>query len=436
MRIFSLLTAALVMAGLYLIVFERQAVLRFARGEAAIEVSPQPRTQPAAADTTAEDADNSPDAPPASGPASAPASLPAAESPAAESPAPVSVVALRSRARDIDSAVILRGRTEASRQVDVRSEITGLVMSAPRPKGSVVAAGDLLCELDPGTRIAERDEARARVPEMEARLAEAQARLEEAQINDRAASRLSQDGFASTTRVAATAAALESARAGVQAARAGLQSAQAGVAAASKQIERLQLKAPFAGLLESDTAELGSFLQPGSLCATVIQIDPIKLVGFAPEADIDRVTLGAPAQARLVSGDTVEGQVTFVSRSADETTRTFRVDVDVANPEGAISDGQTAEIVIASDGRRAHLLPQSALTLNDAGVIGVRSVDAESTARFLPAEVLRDTPQGVWIGGLPDAVDVIVVGQEYVIDGVPVAPHWRGDDATRPEPEG
>ncbi len=46
-------------------------------------------------------------------------------------------------------------------------------------------------------------------------------------------------------------------------------------------------------------------------------------------------------------------------------------------------------------------------------------------ARFMPVRLLRDTPDGVWVGGLPNEVDVIVVGQEYVIDGVRVAPTFR-----------
>ncbi|HAR53971.1 MAG TPA: efflux RND transporter periplasmic adaptor subunit, partial [Roseovarius nubinhibens] len=56
---------------------------------------------------------------------------------------------------------------------------------------------------------------------------------------------------------------LESAAAGIEAARAGIESAQAGIAAAQKEIDRLAITAPFAGLLETDTAERGSLLQPG-----------------------------------------------------------------------------------------------------------------------------------------------------------------------------
>jgi len=106
-------------------------------------------------------------------------------------------------------------------------------------------------------------------------------------------------------------------------------------------------------------------------------------------------------------------------------TRTFRVEIDVANPDLSIRDGQTAEILIASAGKQAHLLPQSALTLNDDGNLGLRLVGPDNVSKFMEVDLLRDTIEGVWLAGLPEEVAVIVVGQEYVNDGVEVAPTYR-----------
>lgn len=406
MRLFPILAAILVTALVYVFVFERD------RLTAAVTPSAPDRET---AGTTSQD--------------TAPEDV----------RAPVGVVALHSVAREIDSAVVLRGRTEADRQVEVRAETSGRVVSPPRPKGSFVEEGETLCRLDPGTRDAALAEARARrteaatrVPEAEARLAEARSRLAEAEINDNAAAKLSEGGFASEVRVAATAAAVSSAKAAVQSAQSGLESARSGieaaaaaVAAAEEEISRLDIRAPFAGLLESDSAELGSLLQPGALCATVIRLDPIVLVGFVPETEVARVTRGAAATGRLASGQEVAGTVTFLSRAADPQTRTFRVEIEVPNPDLALRDGQTAEIAIASDGADAHLLPQAALTLNDTGDLGVRLVGAGNMAAFAPVTLIRDTPEGVWLAGLPERADVIVIGQEYVTDGVAVAPTFR-----------
>ncbi len=379
MRLISIVTAVVVVAVLYLLVFQRDDLLSFSGQTDA----------PATAETVAD--------------------IP--QEPVAGS---IAVVAQQSAARMIDSAVILRGRTEAARQVDVRAETGGLVTSEPLRKGAKVAAGDLLCRIEPGTRGASLSEAQSRREE-------ALARLADAEINERAAERLSEDGFAAETRVTA-------ARAAVQAARAGVQSADAAIAGVEKDLERLEIRAPFEGLLETDTAEIGSLLQPGALCATVIQLDPMKMVGFAAETEVDRIEVGAQAAARLASGREVVGNVTFLSRSADPTTRTFRVEAEVDNADLSIRDGQTAEILIASDGAIAHLVPQSALTLNDEGRLGVRLVTAENVAAFAPVSVLRDTTEGIWVAGLDEQVSVIVVGQEFVTDGVPVTPSFRGAD--------
>jgi multidrug efflux system membrane fusion protein len=418
MRLFPVLTAIVVAAVLYLAVFERDRLLELA--------GRTPTENEAATLAGAVDGDGAN--------AEEPPAL-AAEAAAANR---VSVVAFESGARRIDDAVIVRGRTEAAREVDVMAETSGRIVSDPLRKGAFVEEGELLCSIAPGTRpatLAEARarlaEARARIPEAEARLEEAQARLEEAQINDRAASRLGEDGFASETRVAAARAALSSARAqletartGLESARSGVQSAAAAVGAAETEMERLTITAPFSGLLETDAAELGALMQPGAHCATVIQLDPIKLVGFIPETDVDKVAVGARAAARLISGREIGGEVTFLSRSADPQTRTFRVEVEVPNPDLAIRDGQTVEIAIEADGASAHLIPASALTLDDAGNLGLRTVVADpergEIAQFVPVQVVRDTARGVFVSGLPEVARVIVVGQEYVRDGVPV----------------
>ncbi|MEO0751808.1 MAG: efflux RND transporter periplasmic adaptor subunit [Pseudomonadota bacterium] len=433
MRLFPIIAAILVIALIYAFVFQRNEVTALL----------------AAPGTEAPDTDD------------------AALDEAQDAKDLVGVIVVNSVARVLDRAVEVRGQTEADREVQLRAETSGQVVSEPLRKGSFVEAGQLICELDPGVRqsllaeaqamLAESEarlpeadakvpEAQARVTEARARVTEAQSRLAEAKINANAAEKLSNNGFASTTRVAATEAAvrgaeaavvsaeaglkaaesgLESVAAGIEAARAGRQSAQALVDSAQKEISRLQITAPFAGLLESDSAELGSLLQDGSLCATVIQLNPIMLVGFVPETQVSLVDMGAMATGELASGETVEGEVVFISRSADPTTRTFRVEIEVPNEDLSLRDGQTAEIAIQAAGTGGHLLAPSALTLNDDGELGVRTVSAENIVEFHPVELLRDTPTGMWLSGLPDQVQVIVVGQEFVKAGVKVKPYLQ-----------
>lgn len=443
MRFFSLLAAVALAGIIYAFVLERERLLAFLPAPGGVAENGEQAARTAVTTDTANAG---------------------ADQDEAGEMAPMRVVAVHSKARRIDGTVLLRGATEADREANLRAETSGQIISKPIRKGSFVEAGQVLCEIDPASREvtlsemrARLREARSRVPEAEAqvpeaearveearaRVTEAEARLEEARINANAARSLVQDGFASQTRVANTAAAvrgaeaaivsaraqlraaesgLERVAAGIEAARAGVESARAAVAAAEAEIGRLTISAPFSGILENDTAELGNLLRPGDLCATVIQLDPIIMVGFVPETAVNRIRMGARAEARLGSDQSVEGEVTFISRAADETTRTFRVEIEVSNPDLRLRDGQTAEITIAAEGRLAHLLPQSALTLDDDGTMGVRIVVRGNAASFHPVKLLRDTPDGAWMSGLPDTADVIIIGQEYVTDGAPVAP--------------
>lgn len=303
----------------------------------------------------------------------------------------VSVVAIKSAAAPYSERLKLRGRTEADRNVEVKSEISGLVASPPLRKGAHVKSGETLCRIEQGERVAE--------------LTEAKARLSDAQANFEASSSLSKKGFSTEIRAIAMEAALEEARA--RALRAELN------------LSRLDIKAPFDGLLETDTAELGAFLQNGSTCATLIALDPIKFVAYAPERTVDSLVVGAPVVARLITGEEIEGEISFVSRSADRDTRTYLVEAKAPNPALTIRDGMTAELQVSLKTRQAHFIPLSSLTLNDDGELGVR-LAVDGAATFAPVEILRDEINGVWIAGLPTEVDLIVVGQEFVIDGAAV----------------
>lgn len=310
----------------------------------------------------------------------------------------VSVLAMKSTAQDVTSGIVLRGETSAFRLLEVRAETNGTVISQPLRKGTLVEEGDVLCELSPGTK--------------GSALTEARARLAEAEANNQASAELVKKGFASETQAISREAALEAAK--------------ANLIRAEDDIAHLKITAPFTGLLETDSAEFGALIQTGSACATLIALDPIKLVGFATEQQVARIEVGAQAGARLISGDEVTGKVSFISRSADQTTRTFRVEIQVPNPLLKIRDGSTADIYVSLAGTQGHLLPQSALTLNNEGQLGIRAA-VENKAQFMPVTVIRDTADGIWVTDLPTQVDVIVLGQEYVVSGSPITVTYQAE---------
>src|SRR5690606_18859464 len=125
---------------------------------------------------------------------------------------------------------------------------------------------------------------------------------------------------------------------------------------------------------------------------------------------------GLKADISTVTGQTVSGEVTYIASVADNATRSFPVEIEIPNADFAIRDGVTAQATVNIGTAPGQLLPQSVLTLDDEGVLGVRTVEDGKVA-FYPVTIVSDTRDGVWVTGLPPIAQVITVGQESVTAG-------------------
>jgi len=178
-----------------------------------------------------------------------------------------------------------------------------------------------------------------------------------------------------------------------------------------------KVNAPFDGYLETFSVKEGDYLNTGAVCATIIDPDPMRLIGEVSEKEINFVKVGAKAGAELISGKKVEGVVSFVSTSANKGTRSFRVEIDVKNSDRSIRDGVSAQIEIEGDTILAHRISPSILMLGEAGELGIRTVNEENQVEFKKIEILEDSLEGIWISGLPRNIRIITIGQEYVFQG-------------------
>ena len=178
-----------------------------------------------------------------------------------------------------------------------------------------------------------------------------------------------------------------------------------------------KVNAPFDGYLETFSVKEGDYLNTGAVCATIIDPDPMRLIGEVSEKEINFVKVGAKAVAELISGKKVEGMVSFVSTSANKGTRTFRVEIDVKNSDRSIRDGVSAQIAIKGDTILAHKISPSILMLGEAGELGIRTVNEDDQVEFKKIDILEDSIEGIWITGLPKNTRIITVGQEYVFQG-------------------
>ena len=119
----------------------------------------------------------------------------------------------------------------------------------------------------------------------------------------------------------------------------------------------------------------------------------------------------------MITGEKIEGKLSFVSKSASPQTKTFRVESEINNPAGAIKDGVTSTITIQTDEILSHKISPSILDLDDSGNIGVKVLDSENIIRFVPIYIVEDLEEGLWISGIPRTVDLVVKGNGFVEDG-------------------
>ncbi|RMD89704.1 MAG: efflux RND transporter periplasmic adaptor subunit [Alphaproteobacteria bacterium] len=298
------------------------------------------------------------------------------------------------RARDIVAEpftqhVLIRGRTEAIRAVDLKAEIEGQVEATPVEKGARVDAGAVVCRLAADDR--------------KARLEEAKALREQRRLEYDAARELAKKGHRSAVQVAQAKALYEAAEAQAEQARLAL--------------EKTAIRAPFAGRIEDRPADIGDYLQKGGLCARLIDEDPFLVVGEVGENEVGALVPDAEAIVRLTTGSELKGHIRYIAATATERTRTFRIEVTVANPDRVLREGLSADIEVPVKTVEAHRISPALLVLDDEGRVGVRTVDEKGRVAFHTVHILSDDGDAIWVSGLPRRAHVITVGQEFVAAG-------------------
>ena len=182
-------------------------------------------------------------------------------------------------------------------------------------------------------------------------------------------------------------------------------------------IENTSVKAPFDGIISDKIIEISEFITTGNKLFTIIDLNPIKIQGYLSEFDVNKVSVGTNAIIEDSNGIKKSGKITFISPSAETSTRTFEITIEADNNDLSYKSGITTKIIIKGSELKAHKIPPSILTLLDDGTVGVKAIDNKNTVIFYPIKTIKDTVDGMWVSGLPDAVDLIISGQEYISIG-------------------
>lgn len=297
---------------------------------------------------------------------------------------------------DHSPSLTLSGRTEADRKVAITARTGGVLTELRVRRGQHVRKDEIIAVLS--------DEAR------EAQVTQAEALVEQRKAELDAKRSLIQSGALPKLDLVNL--------------EAQFKAAQAALATARAERDRGLVRAPWAGVITDVPAEVGgaAFSMAGKEIASLVALDPMLAVVEVSERKLAGIKVGENAQVRLVTGQTVNGRVRYVARTASPTTRTYRVEVEMDNADGKIPDGITAEVALSQRPVQAAKVPRSALTISSAGDIGVRVVNDADKVAFVPIRIVEDQQDTMWISGIADGARVIVRGQDFVREGQSVAP--------------
>jgi multidrug efflux system membrane fusion protein len=291
-----------------------------------------------------------------------------------------------SEAQPMTNHLTLQGQTQADRTVTVKAETHGVIKQTLVEKGNHVNSGDALVKLA--------------IDDRQVRLLEARSLRLERKTEYNAVQSLKKSGYQAETELAR--------------AKAALDAAEASVRVAELELARTTIHAPFSGIVNMRFVDVGDFVSRSDPVAELVDLDPIRVVAQVSERYLGRIKVDKAGEVRLLDGAVVPATVTYVGASASKTTRTFPVEMQIPNPDGLIIEGITAELHLPIEQIRAHNVPPSVLSLLDNGELSVKAVDENNRIKAYPVEVLGDSNNGIWLGGLPDTLTLVVVGHEFV----------------------
>lgn len=291
-------------------------------------------------------------------------------------------------------SLVLSGRTVADDRASAVTRAVGSILELNVKRGDEVKEGDVIATLT--------DEARA------AQVSQAEALVAQRQIDLESKSKLIKRGIVASNEINQL--------------EADLRAAEAGLALAKAEYERGVVRAPISGVVSNVPMTTGQAMAENSMVAEVIALDPMLAVAEMAERQLGEVKVGDPALVRLVTHQTAEGKVRYISPTASEGTRTYRVEVLLPNADHAISDGVTAEVEFKLAPVASAKIPRSALTFSADGVLSVRAVGADGMVVSVPVEIVEDGRDDIWVSGPKDGQKIIVQGQDFVKEGQKVEP--------------
>ncbi|HHF2957999.1 efflux RND transporter periplasmic adaptor subunit [Vibrio sp. RM-44-3] len=291
-------------------------------------------------------------------------------------------------AEPTSKTIELYGRTAPNRQARLGAEVAGKIVSLNIEKGQTVKLGQVIASID------KRD--------LGIQLKRAQAMLLVKEKEFNAAKSLKSRGLQGEVAFATAQAALVDARANLS----NVQTA----------LRNTEVKAPFDGIVDHHFVELGDFVGIGDPIATVIDLDTLVIEADVSERHIQYLKEGLQADVRTINQQHYQGRVRYIGRVSSASTNTFPIEIEIDNQDARIPAGMSAEVQLPLSEVLAVKITAAMLALDEEGNLGVKTLRNEHV-EFVPIQLVKAEDDGVWLSGLGERADIIVLGQGFVRDG-------------------
>ncbi len=306
----------------------------------------------------------------------------------------MSVQVMAARVQTMDRMVELQGQLEPRRHLLLKAQTSGVIEQFLVTKGQRIRTGDVIAQLDQGDR--------------QNTLAEARARVKLARSEQQAAATMRQQRLQSQLQL--------------EQAEAALETALAQLTRIELDIEHTRITAPFDAVVKDLPLDIGALVERGDIVTELVDDSAFDVSAQAAQQTLTQLTIGQRVSIKLITGQTLEGILTFISPVADTQTRSFRVEARVQNTDGTIAAGVSSTISIPVEQVEAVFISPSTLSLGDNGELGVKTVDDTNRVRFLPIELISTSLDGAWVTGIESGSRVITLGQGFVSVGETVDP--------------
>jgi len=279
--------------------------------------------------------------------------------------------------------------TEPKAFTMIKTEVEGRVIELLAKDGAFLKKGEPILHLD------ERNH--------ETNLKQAQANLIQKQIKHQSAKAIFNKGLSSKSAFAD--------------ADAQLKAAESQILQAEIALQNTIIKAPFDGALDHIIPHVGDLLRAGDNVTTFIAKDPMLAVAYVSEQNISKVDKTQPAIVKLYGRPEIKAAITFISSVSNKNTRSFRVDATLDNKDGYVLSGETVTLKVPTGLEKLQKLPFMALSADASGVLTVKTLTDESIVKSYKVQIIEEETDGVWVKGLPEKVNVILMGQSFVNEG-------------------